>query len=78
MPSSFPEDIRNGDFTFIGTFEKLDMPYNNMKWEKFLGLDDSKLNLLIDDLGNNIFNIDKNLLFKEYWLWFIKHLKKRN
>lgn len=68
----------NGISMYDFLFEKLDMPYNNMKWEKFLGLDDSKLNLLIDDLGNNIFNIDKNLLFKEYWLWFIKHLKKRN
>ena len=54
------------------------MPYSNIKWEKYLELDDDKLNSLKSDLGSEVFNVDKNLIFKEYWLWFIKHLKKRS
>lgn len=59
-------------------FENLKMPYENIKWEQYLDLDDNKVKLLKNDLGNNIFTIDKDILFKEYWLWFIKHLKKIN
>lgn len=59
-------------------FESLKMPYENIKWEQYLDLDDNKVKLLKNDLGNNIFTIDKDILFKEYWLWFIKHLKKIN
>ena len=68
----------NGFSIYDFLFEKLDMPYSNIKWENCLELDDDKLNSLKSDLGSEVFNVDKNLIFKEYWLWFIKHLKKRS
>lgn len=68
----------NGITMYDFLFKDLKMPYDDIKWEKYLELDGNKIELLKNDLGYNVFDIDKNILFKEYWLWFVKHLKKRN
>lgn len=57
----------------------VELPYANIDWKKMLGLNDKNLQLLQDmqkDLGNDVFIIDEDTLYKEYFLWFVRHAKK--
>lgn len=55
------------------------LPYSSIKWKAKLGLNDKNLHLLQEmenDLGKDIFVIDEDTIYKEYFLWFIRHAKK--
>ena len=55
------------------------LPYSGIEWKAKLGLNDKNLQLLQEmenDLGKDIFVIDEDTLYKEYFLWFIRHAKK--
>ena len=53
------------------------LPYSGIEQKAKLGLDDENLyQEMENDLGKDIFVIDEDTLYKEYFLWFIRHAKK--
>ena len=55
------------------------LPYSNIEWKKTIGLNDKDLQMLQEmeqDLGKDIFLIDEDTLYREYFLWFVRHAKK--
>lgn len=55
------------------------LPYKDIKWETKLGLDTQNLNLvekMKNDLDRDVFIVDEDSLYREYFLWFIRHAKK--
>lgn len=71
---------------FIGTdnlweilMGKAKLPYANIYWEERLGLNDKNLKMIEDmtkDLGRDVFAVDEDTLYREYFLWFVRHAKK--
>lgn len=53
------------------------LPYININWEEQLGLNDKEIiEEMRQDLGKDVFIIDENHLYREYFLWFMRHIKK--
>ena len=71
----------NGDslWDILTESDNVELPYIDIKWETRLGLNDSGLGLIKEmkkDLGEDVFIIDEDSLYREYFLWFIRHAKK--
>lgn len=55
------------------------LPYKDIRWEERLGLNDKNLKMIEDmtkDLGKDVFFVDEDTLYREYFLWFVRHAKK--
>lgn len=50
--------------------------YSGCDWPVKIGLNEQDTENLKNDLGSNIFDISEDVLFKEFWLWFIRHQLK--
>lgn len=53
-------------------------PYLDINWEQRIIGDINKINDLKKLLGNNVFEVDENIRFREYWLWFVRHAVKQS
>lgn len=66
-------------FEIMTEKNNVSLPYRDIVWEKrlFFGKDNEKILSDIEkDLGKDIFKIDEDRLYKEYFLWFVRHAKK--
>ena len=51
--------------------------YNGISWENRLGLGKEQLRALREDLGSDAFNVSEDDVFKEFWLWFMRHAVRK-
>lgn len=51
--------------------------YNGINWESKLGLGKEQLRDLRDGLDSDAFNISEDDVFKEFWLWFMRHTARK-
>lgn len=60
--------------------ENVSLPYSDIIWKTklFLGEHNNKIfDDLEKDLGKDVFEIDENTIYKEYFFWFVRHAKKK-
>lgn len=52
-------------------------PYAHIHWEDRLGLKSRETEELKKDFGPDIFRIDEDTVYTYFWLWFVRHARKR-
>ena len=58
------------------TDESVKPPYNGIDWPGKLNLADSSKSKLQSLLESNAFELDADEVYREYWLWFMRHAVK--
>lgn len=56
--------------------DKLLQPQLSFDWIASLHLQEGQQERLEHDLGQDVFSLDQNVVYKWYWLWFVRHVKK--
>ena len=60
----------------INLCDKLLQPQLSFDGTISLHLQESQKEKLEHDLGQDVFSLDQNVVYKWYWLWFVRHVKK--
>lgn len=72
--------LNKDNFLEVLTEDKnVKLPYSNIEWKNSLIVNKEDLKILQDmekDLGKDIFVINKDDEYKQYFLWFVRHAKK--
>ena len=52
------------------------LPYSGMDWTSKVKLPKDSLKVLQGLIGSNAFELDADEVYREYWLWFMRHAVK--
>lgn len=51
-------------------------PYLNVEWSGRLSLSEKEVKSIKDEFKKDVFAVDESVIYRTFWLWFARHVKK--